>query len=52
MRSLVLILTGFAVMGLAFWAYRENYRTQAALAETAALQRQIADLREARSSPY
>jgi len=47
MRSLVLILTGFAVMGLAFWAYRENYRTQAALAETAALQRQIADLREA-----
>lgn len=49
MRSLVLVLTAAFVMGLAFWAYRENYRTQAALAEAAALQAEIADLREALS---
>ena len=47
MRSLVLVLTGLAVIGLAFWAYRENYRTQAALAQTGRLQAEIADLREA-----
>ena len=47
MRSLLLVLTGLAVIGLAFWAYRENYRTQAALTQTRQLQREIADLREA-----
>jgi len=47
MRSLVLVLTGLVVIGFAFWAYRENYRTQAALAETRQLQQEIAELREA-----
>ena len=47
MRNVFFVLTALAVMGLAFWAYRENYRTQAALAETAKLQREIAELREA-----
>ena len=49
MRSLVLVLTAALVMGLAVWAYRENYRTQAALVEAAAVQAEIADLREALS---
>ena len=46
MRNLMFILTAFAVMGLAFWAYKENYRTQAELSETRQLQGEIADLRE------
>lgn len=31
MRNLMFVLTAIAVIGLAFWAYRENYATQAAL---------------------
>lgn len=31
MRNLLYVLTTFAVIGLAFWAYRENYATQSAL---------------------
>lgn len=46
MRNLLFVLTAIAVMGLAFWAYRENYRTQAALAEVEDLQREIGTLRE------
>lgn len=46
MRSLILVLSAFAVMGLAFWAYRENYRTQGELAEVRRLQAEIGDLRE------
>lgn len=46
MRNLLFVLTAFAVMGLAFWAYKENYRTQGELAETRNLQAEIADLRE------
>lgn len=46
MRSLLYVLTAFAVMGLAFWAYHENYRTQAELSEARKLQSEIADLRE------
>jgi len=41
MRTLMYILTALAVIGLAFWAYRENYKTQAALDELQTLQRQI-----------
>ena len=37
MRSLVLALSAFAVVGLGFWAYRENYRTQSELAEVGRL---------------
>lgn len=46
MRGLLYIVTGFAVMALAFWAYRENYRTQAALTEVQELQREIGTARE------
>ena len=31
MRAFLYILTSLAVIGLAFWAYRENYATQQAL---------------------
>src|SRR5690606_28865558 len=40
------LLTALSVMGLAFWAYRENYRTQAAISEMSDMQRQIGRLRE------
>ena len=33
MRAILYILTSLAVIGLAFWAYRENYATQQALSE-------------------
>jgi hypothetical protein len=46
MRNLVYMLTALAVMGLAFWAYRENYRTQAAFSEMTRLQSEIVGLRE------
>lgn len=46
MRSLIVVLAAAAVMALAFWAYRENYRTQADLAEIRDLQREIGQLRE------
>lgn len=45
MRTLLFITTAFTVIGLAFWAYHENYRTQQAIAETEALQRDIAEAR-------
>lgn len=41
MRMVLYILTTVAVIGLAFWAYRENYATQEALAETEQLHRDI-----------
>ncbi|WP_294928301.1 cell division protein FtsL [uncultured Paracoccus sp.] len=46
MRSVLYLATALCVMGLAFWAYRENYRTQSAINEMAQVQRQIAGLRE------
>lgn len=46
MRGLFFVLTTFAVMALAVWAYRENYATQRALDEVATLHRQIGQLRE------
>ncbi|MBD3663661.1 cell division protein FtsL [Sulfitobacter aestuariivivens] len=33
MRAILYMLTSLAVIGLAFWAYRENYATQQALSE-------------------
>ena len=45
MRSVLFVLTACAVIGLAFWAYRENYRTQQALDVTEQLQREIRDSR-------
>ncbi len=47
MRGFFYVLSAVAVMGLAFWAYRETYRTRAAEREVAALQREIAQKREA-----
>lgn len=41
MKPFLYILTVLSVIGLAFWAYRENYATQAALDETAGLHRDI-----------
>jgi hypothetical protein len=43
MRTVLYILTTLAVIGLAFWAYRENYATQSALSETDRLHRDIRD---------
>ncbi|WP_296417134.1 cell division protein FtsL [Pseudooctadecabacter sp.] len=41
MRSLLYIMSGLMVMGLAYWAYHENYETQASLREVRDLHRQI-----------
>ncbi len=41
MRSLLYIFSGLVVMGLAYWAYHENYETQASLREVRDLHRQI-----------
>ncbi|MFV0410340.1 MAG: cell division protein FtsL [Paracoccus sp. (in: a-proteobacteria)] len=46
MRSFLYLVIAMLVMSLAFWAYRENYRTQDALNEMEAMQRDIAGLRE------
>jgi len=47
MRPVFFVLSFIAVIGLAFWAYRENYATQSALREMGRLQDEIARLREA-----
>lgn len=49
MRPVLYVLSFLALIALGFWAYRENYATQAALKEVEALQRQIVGLREALS---
>ena len=49
MRILIRVLTVMAVIALGFWAYRENYATQAALSEVRKLQSDIAGLRESLS---
>jgi len=46
MRPFLSILSFIAVMASAFWAYRENYATQAQLKEMAQVQDQIASLRD------
>lgn len=46
MRSVLYLGCVLVVMGLAFWAYRENYRTQAAISDMSRVQREIAGLRE------
>jgi hypothetical protein len=47
MKSLLYVVTALIVMALGFWAYQQNYATQAALREVRTLQSDIADLREA-----
>jgi hypothetical protein len=49
MRPVLYVFTFLGLIALGFWAYRENYTTQAALREVRTLQREIADLREALS---
>ncbi|TBN37998.1 cell division protein FtsL [Paracoccus subflavus] len=46
MRPLTYLACTLVVMALAFWAYRENYRTQAVIGEMNQIQRDIARLRE------
>lgn len=46
MRSFFYLLTAAAVMGLAFWAYQQNYRTQQALKDMRAVRGEIAQMRE------
>ncbi|TCS67153.1 cell division protein FtsL [Primorskyibacter sedentarius] len=41
MRSLFFVLTALSVIGLAFWAYHENYKTQEALSDAGRVQVQI-----------
>jgi len=41
MKSVIYVLTALGVIGLAFWAYRENYATQAALGQTDKLHAEI-----------
>ncbi len=47
MRPVLYALSLLAVMGLAFWAYRENYATQKSLGVVENLQAEIGRLREA-----
>jgi hypothetical protein len=49
MRPVLYVLSFLGLIALGFWAYRENYATQAALKEVESLQRQIVGLREALS---
>ena len=45
MRTLLYVTTFLGLIGLAFWAYRENYETKAALDNVDRLHRDIADAR-------
>jgi len=46
MRGVFYALATFAVIGLAYWAYTENYATQDALSRVEKLQREIGQERE------
>ncbi len=46
MRSLFYLLCSAFVIGLAYWAYKENYRTQASLRGVKELQQHIAQEKE------
>ena len=46
MRGLFYVLAALAVMGLAFWAYQENYKTQSAIADVRDLHAQIGSAHE------
>lgn len=41
MRGLAYVLTVISVIGLAFWAYHENYTTQKVISDSEQLQRDI-----------
>ncbi len=46
MRSVMYVLAAFTVMGLAFWAYQENYATQQSVKEVRRLHASIGDAHE------
>lgn len=46
MRSVYIILSALFVMGLAVWAYKENYATQEVLRDVSQIQRDIGHQRE------
>ncbi len=46
MRTFLYVCSALIVMVLAYWAYLENYRTQAALAKVQNLQREIGQMHE------
>lgn len=46
MRSVFYLVCSAFVIGLAYWAYKENYKTQASLREVKELQQQIAGEKE------
>jgi len=46
MRSLFYLVCSAFVIGLAYWAYKENYKTQVSLREVKELQQQIAQEKE------
>lgn len=46
MRSCYFVFTAMMVIGLAFWAYRENYETQEAQARSVEVQRLISEARQ------
>jgi hypothetical protein len=47
MRGILSVLAALAVIGLAFWAYRETHQTQRSLADLRQTQFEVATLREA-----
>ncbi len=49
MRSLLCVFSVLGVIGLAFWAYQENYRTRAALGRLEELQQEVGRLMELRA---
>lgn len=49
MRPVLYVLSFLALIALGFWAYRENYASQAALKEVETLRAEILSLREALS---
>ncbi|WP_284162751.1 cell division protein FtsL [Frigidibacter sp. SD6-1] len=49
MRGFILTLFATSLIALGFWAYRENYRTQAELAEVRSLRIEIGELKESLS---
>ena len=46
MKSLIYVMTSLLVIGLAFWAYHENYKTQEALGGIEQLQAEIGAKRQ------
>jgi len=46
MRSIFYVVTTLIVMGMAFWAYRQNYETQDSMREADHVRSEIAQLRE------